>query len=57
MEAEIANEKLSSVSIEKNSKGYNWTAKIYFDEDKTKHSDVIARLEKIDEELQEKFGE
>jgi len=55
-EAEIVNDKQSSIMIEKNSKGYNWTAKLYYDEEKVKHSDIITRLEKIDKELQQKFG-
>lgn len=49
-------EKQSSIAIEKNSKGYNWTAKLYYDEEKVKHSDIISKLEEINTELREKFG-
>jgi hypothetical protein len=51
------NEKQSSIGIEKNSKGYNWSIKIYFDESKQEHSKVIEKIEKIDKELKLKFNE
>jgi hypothetical protein len=56
METELVNEKQSSIAIEKNSKGYNWAIKLYYDEEKTAHNEIISKLEMIDQDLKTKFG-
>lgn len=55
MEKIEVNEKQSSIQIEKNSRGYNWSIKLYYNEEKTKYSDVIDRLNIIDKDLKAKF--
>ena len=51
---ELLNEKTSSVTLKKDSKGnYNWDLKIYFsDENEDK---VLERLESLDNKIKEKF--
>jgi hypothetical protein len=53
---ELINEKQSSISIEKNSKGYNWSIKLYYNEAKTKNIEVIEELKRIDNKLKIEFG-
>jgi hypothetical protein len=55
METSIINEKPDSISIEKNSKGYNWAIKLYYDGQKTQHKDIIVKLEQINNDLKDKF--
>ncbi len=53
---ELTNEKQDSIKLSKNSKGYVWEIKRYYDFSKTKPEDVIKQLGEIDKELKEKFG-
>ena len=56
METEITNEKQDSVKLIKNSKGYNWQIKRYYNYNETKPEEVIKQLQDIDKELGRKFG-
>ena len=53
---ELINEKQSSISIEKNSKGYNWSIKLYYNDSTTKNIKVIEELVRIDNQLKNIFG-
>lgn len=58
METEIINERQDSIEISRTAKGLcTWKIKRYYDFDKTDYKDVMLSIEKIDRELNEKFGE
>ncbi len=50
-------EQQDSIKVTKNSKGYTWEVKRYYDFSKKKPEEVISEIESIDKELQKKFGE
>ena len=49
-------ENQDSIKLNKNSKGYTWELKRYYDFGKTRPEEVIAQLEQINNTLQKKFG-
>lgn len=53
---ELINEKQSSISIEKNSKGYNWSIKLYYNEAKIISDDVIKEIKRIDDKMKNEFS-
>ena len=56
MEKQVLNEKQCSIELTKNSKGYTWSCKIYYDEEKRDPQDVIRKLGEIDSTLKAKYG-
>jgi hypothetical protein len=56
MSEETLAEKQDSIKISKNSKGYTWEVKRYYDFEKTKPEAIIKQLQDIDKQLAEKFG-
>lgn len=49
-------EKNSSISVTKNTKGYTWDIKIYFEFDNSDSANkVMTEIERIDQELHKKF--
>jgi len=56
MEAETTNEKQDSIKLVKNSKGYTWEIKRYYEHADTKPETIIEQLQEIDKKMQEKFG-
>lgn len=55
-EQQIVNERQSSIEISKNSKGYTWSCKIYYDEAKRNPEEVIQKLAEIDAKLKAQYG-
>jgi hypothetical protein len=55
-EETINTERQDSIKISKNSKGYTWEVKRYYDFEKTKPEVVITQIKEIDHQLAEKFG-
>lgn len=49
------NEQQDSIKISKNSKGYTWEVKRYYNFEKTKPETVISQLEEIDQQLKTTF--
>lgn len=49
---ELKNEKQSSISLTKNSKGYTWDIKLYFEDDADK---TLAEIERINNLLKRKY--
>lgn len=55
-EKEAINEKQDSIEINRTAKGtYSWKIKRYYNFSDTKHNDIINDIEKIDQELKNKF--
>lgn len=55
---ELQNDKQDSIEINRTTKGtYTWKIKRYYDQSNTKSGDVIEHLEKINNELKNKFGD
>lgn len=53
----LTTETLSSISIDKNSKGYSWSLKLYFNESDPQAADnSIQELKRLDTKLQQTFG-
>ena len=52
----LSDEKQDSIKIARNSRGYVWECKRYFNYKDTKPETIIQQLERIDQELKEKFG-
>lgn len=55
MEQQQISDKQNSISIDKNSKGYTWSIKLYYNEEKTTATDIINQIKQIDSELKAKF--
>ena len=53
---QTTNEQQDSVKVSRNSKGYTWEIKRYYDFSQTKPEAVIKQIENINKELQQKFG-
>jgi len=49
------NEQQDSIELIKNTKGYSWVVKRYFDFDKVSPEIVINQIEEIDKSLQIRF--
>jgi hypothetical protein len=45
----------SSIQVEKNSRGFNWTAKLYAAEVET-DDELLARMQKVTTELRAAYG-
>lgn len=45
----------SSVEVTKNSKGYNWSIKLYFDKDVQSADDIVCETAQLDEKLRQQF--
>ena len=52
----LTNENQDSIKLIKNSKGYTWEIKRYYDFKTIKPEEVISQLENINKDLQAKFG-
>jgi hypothetical protein len=56
MEDVIRNEKTSSVSVSRTSKGaYSWDIKLYYDADSVNGLDIIERLKVLDDAMKVQF--
>ena len=55
-EETTSTERQDSIKLIKNSKGYNWEVKRYYDFSETKPEAVIKQLQNIDKELNSKVG-
>lgn len=56
MEEKRVNEKLSSISISRTSKGqYSWDIKLYYNEESQDGKDIITKLQELDNEMQKSF--
>ena len=49
-------ERLDSIKVSKNSKGYTWEIKRYYDFSRMTPEAVIAQIDDVNKKLQEKFG-
>ena len=49
-------ESRSSIEVVKNTKGYNWSCKFYFNRDKETPKGVIEEITKTETNLKERFG-
>jgi hypothetical protein len=56
MSQETLTEKQDSIKISKNSKGYTWEVKRYYDFENTKPAEIISQIEDINKQLSLKFG-
>lgn len=56
MEQQQVNERQSSIELTRNSKGYTWSAKVYYDETKRNPAEVLKTLEEINNSLKAKYG-
>jgi hypothetical protein len=45
----------SSIQVERNSRGFNWTAKLYSSEGET-DDELLARIDYVTEQLTERYG-
>ena len=45
----------SSIQVERNSRGFNWTAKLYAAEGET-DAELLARIQDVTEKLSEAYG-
>jgi hypothetical protein len=53
---EIKNEKTSSISVSRTSKGaYSWDIKIYYDATAQEGKEIISSLKKLDDSMKEQF--
>jgi hypothetical protein len=55
-EAITNSDKQDSICISKNSKGYTWDIKRYYDFSNSKPEEIIKQIEEINQQLQKKFG-
>jgi len=54
---ELQNDKQDSIEINRTARGsYTWKIKRYYDQNNTQSKDVVEHIEKIDQELKNKFG-
>ena len=56
METTNNTEKPDSIEINKNSKGYTWKIKRYYNKDTDSIDEVMLDIEKIDVQLKSKYG-
>ena len=56
IEATINSDKQDSISITKNSRGYTWDIKRYYNFDSKNPEEIINQIAEINKKLQEKFG-
>ena len=49
-------ERNSSISLTKNSKGYTWDIKIYFDAEETPDTGILAKIDDINKKLTITYG-
>jgi hypothetical protein len=54
-QAETALAPRSSIQVERNSRGFNWTAKLYAAEGET-DAELLARVHLVTDRLQEQYG-
>jgi hypothetical protein len=45
----------SSIQVERNSRGFNWTAKLYAAENET-DDELLARIDYLTEQLTDRYG-
>jgi hypothetical protein len=55
MEQTTISDKQNSIEVNKNSKGYTWSIKLYYNEEKVDSDTIIDKIEQIDRKLQDKF--
>ena len=55
-EIETTIEKQDSIKLSKNSRGYTWEIKRYYDFSITTSKEVIDQIRKINEQMQNSFG-
>jgi len=49
-------EQNDSIKLIKNSKGYTWEIKKYYDPGKVSQNVILKEIETLDKEMQDKFG-
>lgn len=53
---EIISDNQDSIALTRNSKGYTWAVKLYYNANNIDPKDIIQEIENIDKALIEKFG-
>ena len=57
IQKETLNEKPDSVSLKRNSKGYTWDIKLYYDCQKEGYEPILATLSEINSKLKQDYGQ
>ena len=56
-EIQMVQDRIDSISIEKNSKGYNFSIKLYYNADKTTTDEILEKLADINKKLIIQYGQ
>ena len=53
----LVDEKLDSIKVSRNSRGFTWEIKRYYDFQTKTSDEVLRELEQINQKLQQKYGD